>query len=112
MALNIAFVAKNPFALSRAKNEFAAEFFREIATVYGVSEICRIRMKEGTDVYFLSEADYLRGKAAGQRFDQIFVAGAEALSVDFKLFLHECLCGSCVPKEFQWQKWEGAGGRG
>lgn len=109
MALKVAFAAKNSFALTRAKNHFVAEHVRDIVSVFGVSDACMIRMSDGSSIYLLTESDYFLNRVMHQTFDQVFEVGGEPLGIDFKLFLQECLSCSCVPEEYQWQKWEGDG---
>lgn len=108
MALKIALVAKNPFALARAKEAFLLEHKGE-ARPWGHGSCCEIVMNDGVVVRLLSETDWRSGSYCRESFDQIFRAGQEPLGIDFMLELQECLKGSCVPEEWQWQKWEGGG---
>lgn len=108
MALKIAMVAKNPFALYRAKQQFVLEHIEDVSRVYGKDEMaCMVEMRDGSEIYLVSETDWRRGAYARRQFDQIFRVGPEPLGIDFMLELHECLKGSQVPEEWQWQKWEG-----
>lgn len=113
MALTIAVVAKNPFALYRAKEQFVLEHIEDVSRVYGKDEMaCMVEMRDGSEIYLVSETDWRRGAYARRLFDQIFRVGPEALGIDFMLELQECLKNSCVPEEWQWQKWEGVSGDG
>lgn len=105
MALTIAMVAKNPFALERAKEAFLGEH-KEHARPWGHGTCCQIVMEDGDVIQLLSEADWRRGAYCRECFDQIFRVGPEPLGIDFMLELQECLKVSCVPEEWQWQKWE------
>lgn len=106
MALKIALAAKNPFALERAKNELVAAHEGE-CLVYGFRNLCEVHMAPDTVVKLISETDWRRGAYCREQFDQIFRVGPEPLGIDFMLELQECLKGSCVPEDWQWQKWEG-----
>lgn len=108
MALKIALVAKNPFALERARGEFLVAHKGE-AHLWGHGCLCEIVMDDESVVRLLSESDWRRGSYCREQFDQIFRVGPEPLGIDFMLELSECLKGSCVPEEWQWQKWEGVG---
>lgn len=111
MALKIAMVAKNPFALYRAKEQFVVENIENVFRLYGTDEmVCMVEMKDGSEIYLVSETDWRRGAYARRQFDQLFRVGPEPLGIDFMLELHECLKESCVPEEWQWQKWEGGSG--
>ena len=112
MALKLAIVATNPFALNRAKERFVAQNIEDVIAVGGMSHACQIQLADGTVVKLLSEADWRRGAYCREQFDQIFWVAHEVLGVDFMLELQECLKGSCVPEEWQWQKWEGVSGDG
>ena len=112
MALTIAMVAKNPFALYRAKEQFVAEHMRDVVAVDGMQEACQIRLYDGTVIKLLSESDWRRGICCRADFDQILQVGPEPLGIDFRLELNECLRNSCVPEEYQWQTWNGGGGDG
>lgn len=108
MALKIAMVAKNPFALERARRDLIYENVENVVRTYGTeNRVCMIELRDGVEIYFVSESDWRRGSYARQQFDQIFRVGPEPLGIDFMLELQECLKGSCVPEEWQWQKWEG-----
>lgn len=108
MALKIALVARNPFALERAKNELVHENIENVVRSYGTeTRVCMVEMKDGTEFHLISESDWRRGSYARRQVDQIFRVGPEPLGIDFMLELQECLKGSCVPEEWQWQKWEG-----
>ena len=107
MALKIVMVAKNPFALYRAKEDFVRENIENVVRIYGTSDRdCMMELRDGVEVYLVSESDWRRGSYARQQFDQIFRVGPEPLGIDFMLELQECLKGSCVPEEWQWQKWK------
>lgn len=108
MALTIAMVAKNPFALYRAKEEFVQENIGDVVRLYGTDDrVCMFVLRDGAEIYLVSESDWRRGCYARRSFDQILRVGPEPLGIDFMLELQECLKGSCVPEEWQWQKWEG-----
>ena len=107
MALKIAMVATNPFALNRAIEQFVAQNIEDVIAVGGMGRACQIQLVDGTVVKLLSEADWRRGAYCREPFDQIFWVAHEALGIDFMLELQECLKGSCVPEEWQWQRWEG-----
>lgn len=106
MALKIAMVAKNPFALYRAKEALLTAHSGE-ARAWGHGSLCEIVLKDDTVVRLISESDWRRGAYCREQFDQIFRVGPEPLGIDFMLELQECLKGSQVPEEWQWQKWEG-----
>lgn len=113
MALKLAIVATNPFALERARKYSWFGDSEEVLRAYGTgNRVCKIIMRDATEVYFVSESDWRRGSYARQQFDQIFRVGPEPLGIDFMLELYECLKGSCVPEEWQWQRWEGVSGDG
>lgn len=108
MALKIAMVAKNPFALDRARRSLIHENIEDVVRTYGTeSRVCMIELRDGVEVYLISESDWRRGAYARRQVDQIFRVGPEPLGIDFMLELQECLKGSCVPEEWQWQKWKG-----
>ena len=106
MSLKIAMVAKNPFALCRAKEELLAAHKGE-ARLWGHGSLCEIVMKDDTVVRLISESDWRRGAYCRECFDQVFRVGDELLGIDFMLELQECLKGSQVPEEWQWKKWKG-----
>ena len=108
MALKIALAAKNPFALARAKTELIHEMIGEVVRSYGTSErVCMIELRDGSEIYLVSESDWRSGSYDRRQFDQIFRVGAEPLGIDFMLELQECLKGSQVPEDWQWQRWRG-----
>ena len=113
MALKIAMVAKNPFALYRAKEDFVRENIKDVVRIYGTSDRdCMMELRDGVEIYLVSESDWRRGAYARRQVDQIFRVGPEPLGIDFMLELQECLKGSCVPEEWKWKKWEGVSGDG
>lgn len=113
MALKFAMVAKNPFALYRAKEDFVRENIGDVVRIYGTADRdCMVEMRDGSELYLVSETDWRRGAYARRQFDQIFRVGPEPLGIDFMLELHECLKGSQVLEAWQWQKWEGVSGGG
>ena len=108
MALKIALVATNPFALYRAKEAFIRENIEDVVRIYGTADRdCMVELRDGVEVYLVSETDWRRGAYARRQVDQIFWVAHEALGIDFMLELQECLKGSCVPEEWQWRRWEG-----
>ena len=111
MGLKIALAAKNPFALERARKEFIHEHAADVVRSYGTGErVCMTELRDGTELHLVSETDWRVGSYDRKHFDQIFRVGPEPLGIDFMLELQECLKGSCVPEEWQWQKWAGADG--
>lgn len=108
MSLKIAFVAKNPFALERARKAFIFQNLSDVECSYGTGDrVCMTKMTDGTEIYLVSESDWRVGSYNRKHFDQIFRVGPEPLGIDFMLELQECLKDSCVPEEWQWQRWEG-----
>lgn len=108
MSLKIALAAKNSFALYCARDEFICENIEDVVRTYGSQDNVRmIELRDSARLYLISESDWRRGAYARGSFDQIFVVGPEPLGIDFMLELQECLKGSCVPEDWQWQKWEG-----
>lgn len=112
MALNIAFVAKTPLALKRARNEFVAEHTKDVVCVWGSADPCRIDLADGTRIAMLCETEWMRYRNAIDWCDQVFIVGAEPLGADFQLALERSLRGSSVPPEYRWHKWNRGGGCG